>query len=396
MTASDSLPVQFWDVSELTANERDVCGLIKQDCYCQPFQCDDPIVLQFQSNLPVALQIISGDDDDILETIYFTEISSGVWQASFSLTDYCNQQIQFKILGFVDILTNGTFTDSIVPWGQTATGAADWVWVGNTVKNSPFASGGAENLIQTFAVKPAGLYYFSISARATLFLFGGPGTWDIITITASFYMGGISTENHIITTRNSDGAGFVSSIGSFIVANQFDEVRLSFSFTFGSPGGNYDIYINDVSIGLYDESLKSDCLSIKTSHDCTELIAYSNSNDFDGISYTTSPPPTFYIRIPAVFFEEETPKTQEIHKLSNGRLVGLRSTIEIKRLLQIGFVTKEIMRKINKILMHDTIFIDGDYWVQQDEFTAPSIKKYNLKPGQVLLTLQDSVEKNTI
>ena len=141
----------------------------------------------------------------------------------------------------------------------------------------------------------------------------------------------------------------------------------------------------------------SDCIDLKETHDCTKLIEYENTSNFDGIDYVGgSPGPSFQLRIPAIFFEEQNPQTQEDAELSNGQIVTLRQTIQEKRLLEIGYLPPYMHRKIQKVLMHDSVLIDGDYWRKRDPYEANPIKKYNLKTASVMLTKYDSVEKNTI
>jgi hypothetical protein len=141
---------------------------------------------------------------------------------------------------------------------------------------------------------------------------------------------------------------------------------------------------------------RSDCISIADSHDCSILIEYTNSSNFDGLYYDGSPGPTFQLRIPAVFFEEKNPQEQEDLELSNGRIITLRQTIVEKRLLETGYMPNYMHRKVQKVLMHETVSIDGDYWKKRDSYDDSPVKKYNLKRAEVLLTKYDSVEKNTI
>lgn len=142
---------------------------------------------------------------------------------------------------------------------------------------------------------------------------------------------------------------------------------------------------------------RSDCISIKTDHECSFLVTYTNTSDFDNLIYTIpSPNPSFYLRIPAMFFEEENPQEQEDLELSNGVIVTLRQSIVEKRKLETGFMPNYMHRKLQKILMHDSVYIDGDYWKKRDSYDTSPVKKYNLKTASVLLTKYDSVEKNTI
>jgi len=255
MTFSDSLPIQFWNIDDETHNEKSICGLAKQDCFCQPFECSDEIIFQVQNTSAPTLDVFDSSDN-LLVSLAFVQQGTGVWETTFIADDnispsLCNTEIQFKIR-------------------QVSTGQQ---------------------------------------------------------------------------------------------------------------------YI-----------AKSDCISIKTPQDCTKLISYQNSTDFDGLIYggTSSPDPTFYLRVPAMFYEEKNPQEQEDLELSNGHIVTIRQSIQEKRLLELGFMPGYMHRKLQKVLMHGAVIIDGDQWKKRDAYEDQPVKKYNLKRASVLLTKYDSVEKNTI
>ena len=89
MLSSDSQPIQFWDVDDETFNEKDVCGLSRQDCFCQIFQTDDTIVVQLQevggdAGL-VAIRVVD-QNGNIVGGIQMTN-ENGYQSASFSPAD---------------------------------------------------------------------------------------------------------------------------------------------------------------------------------------------------------------------------------------------------------------------------------------------------------------------
>lgn len=141
---------------------------------------------------------------------------------------------------------------------------------------------------------------------------------------------------------------------------------------------------------------KSDCLDVRTNHQCTKLMEYTNSDDFDGIIYDMSPQPTFYLRVPAQLLEDENPQTQEDLELSNGTIVTVRQTIQEKSIFKLGYMPPYMHTKVQKVLMHDTVVIDDIQWKRRDPYEAPRIEDYPLKKGEVLLTKYNSVLKNTI
>lgn len=141
---------------------------------------------------------------------------------------------------------------------------------------------------------------------------------------------------------------------------------------------------------------QSDCINLRESHDCTVLLEYTNSTPFDGIDYSVSPQPTFYLRIPAQFWKENNPMTQEDSELSNGVIVTRRQSIQEKILLEIGYVPNWLHKKIQKVLMHETVSVDGITVKRRDEYDAENLNRYPLKKGTCWLTKYNSVEKNTI
>lgn len=129
---------------------------------------------------------------------------------------------------------------------------------------------------------------------------------------------------------------------------------------------------------------------------CLIEITYTNSSDFDGIEYEVGTQPTFNLFIEAEFYQEDNPQEREDLELSNRSIVSLRKTITQKRLLQTGFMPGYMHLKLQKILMHDTITIDGESWIMRDPYETSIIKDYPLKKAEVWLTKVDSIERNII
>lgn len=100
MIFSDALPVQWWLANCDTFNETNVDG-INNRCWCQPWQCDDPIVSQFQatSGLNYSLNAID-DNGNVLLDEPFVEIDNGVYFFSFAPQEFdiCDKVIQLKTI----------------------------------------------------------------------------------------------------------------------------------------------------------------------------------------------------------------------------------------------------------------------------------------------------------
>lgn len=157
-----------------------------------------------------------------------------------------------------------------------------------------------------------------------------------------------------------------------------------------------------ITLGFDEDTAHTDCIDIRETHDCLVEITYSNTTDFDGIDYESgSPTPEFTALIPAQFWKENNPQEQEDSVLSNGVIVTRRTEIQEKTLLEVGYVPNYLHKKIQKILMHNSVQIEdvnGDltYWKKRDAYEAENLDRYPLKTGNVWLTKYNSVEKNTI
>lgn len=394
MTFSDALPIQFWVNGEETFNEKAVCGIIKQDCFCQPVECDDEITIQFQDE--------PGKD--------------------FSVNVGNSSSDPFS-------LENNHFDTNIDGWSNVGSGT-DWLG-GVTITYTNIAIGeSSKRLEQVFPTLPAGMYRCNINVYNA----GGGATtmnWKVEVYNGATLVQELLNFNQSLTTLEDTGiieitgsfdriafsTSYVSGVDPFQAGvdyinlyNSSSDVSLPMSENDGVYTVNFILGEQGVVCGekfiieIYDTSTspqvlvaKSDCIDVKESHECTKLIGYSNASDFDGIVYTdASPPPTFYLRIPATFFEEDNPQEQEDLELSNGVIVTLRQSIQEKTLLETGYMPNYMHKKLQKVLMHETIEIDGDNWKRRDPYETNPIKKYNLKRGSVLLTKYNSVLKNTI
>lgn len=123
-------------------------------------------------------------------------------------------------------------------------------------------------------------------------------------------------------------------------------------------------------------------------------IYYTNSRNFDGIDYSNETIFTFSFK--GVFFHENNPTESEDIILSSGEIVTLNQSIQQKKRLDIGYMPPYMHLKLQKILMHETIMINGEQWKKRDAYDSEPINKYGLKKASVWLTLYNSVQNNTL
>lgn len=406
MTFSDANPIQFWLISQDSFNESisDECGLANI-CWCQPFNCDDDIVLQFKAaSGSYSLTGLDQEGNIVIEGD-FSEVSTGVFQINFndavnSPAELCGLDVYFQIkdssIPPTQYLSNNSFTaGTLSPWTQDGSGTT---WSINT---------GAQcaRLTLTGTNTDTQRIYQIISL---------PNKTYRVLLTYSFAgFNGINSDGTIKVYIN-DGTtvNLVHTETNIITKSTTSTFVVDFLYT-GPITGAYFIFtrvdttINN-QISLYDFSIysedsanikaKSDCVSFRENHECSQLISYSNSKTFADLVFTDdTPSPNFYVRIPAVFFHEQYPQEEENIELSNENYVRLHSEIKRKKLLEIGYMPYYMHRKMNLILAMDDVTIDGEEWIKQDAYEiADGNKHYPLKRANVLLTDKNYIKRNIL
>lgn len=393
MTISDAIPVQFWVNGVETYNQKEVCG-ITQACYCQPFNSDDEIRIQIQDSDFDSFKLAIISQSVEITRLDFSETASNVFDISFVCSDLgiTNEQIHLKIIGFKDLI-NAQFNSDISSWTQIGSGDT-WVWAndaGDGSANVQISSAQTKYFAQSIEILTGDI----ISSELELHSIGAiPATVDFKTVL-------IRSDNSvsIIDSQNLPSGPADDLTNVFTVGITVSENFSYFGFLGSRNGGSSAaFYIHYVNFTLERVMAISDCIDVKESHECTQLIRYKNAKDFAGIEYTTfSPAAEFYKRIPAIFYHETNTEEQERFETSGQTIVRLRDEIKVKRLLEIGFMPDHEHRKLLLILAHDTIEIDGETWVRNDPYEkVEGNRRYPLKKANVLLTQQGYIKRNIL
>lgn len=185
-----------------------------------------------------------------------------------------------------EILVNGSFVGSLSPWTQEVITGNAWTWSSDRAEVTPYPTG-TDLLEQSFAsVKYPGDYDYAANFLTTLFEFAGPGTYDSGSILLSLYNSGVFTEQFTIGSFQSDAVADSSS-GTFTTTYPFDEVKISLSFAFGSPGGTYVFLLYDVSLSSIPVSVitPSKNSPVWTYQLNDQLYYNNNKNYFDRGAY---------------------------------------------------------------------------------------------------------------
>jgi hypothetical protein len=147
-----------------------------------------------------------------------------------------------------------------------------------------------------------------------------------------------------------------------------------------------------------DVVAKSDCLDVRTSHQCTYLIEYSNSRNYAGLIYgaNESPDVIFSIRVPSRFFHERYPEEDDAIELTSS-VVITSSQVKTQRLLEVQHSPYYFHKKVKLVLKHQNLNIDNLTWQKEESYDIiEGNKRWPLKPATCYLTETTSVERNVI
>jgi hypothetical protein len=389
VTISDSIPIQFWINGVETFNEKAVCS-IHDVCFCLPFNDDDEITIQFEDSSYSNYYLSVYTSEEFVKSIAFTEIATDTWELSFVPSEHgiTGRQYQFKITsGTVLLVDNTDFTATLSPWLDSGAGPAIWEYSSNSaVVTINSLDSESNNLYQDINQGQKGSYSVTVVSRNSL-------SARESSISLFFVKVGFGIVGSYTFSETSSSLTSHSSVINVSNAVGFDRVLIAATWV---SGAEFDVIIDSVEFEPY-ELASSDCIDIKASHDCTTLINYTNSKVLNGIDYNTSPPVEFNIRIPAVFFLERFPDEHEEIDLSNSRMVRLVNQVKAQKLLDIGFMPFYMHKKLQLILSHDTIEIDGESWLKTEPYEiAEGNKRYPLRKAQVWLTDKNYIVRNVL
>lgn len=345
--------------------------------------------------------VIKDSDGSTLAILDFTEIATGVYTVSFIPEDegICDEEIQLFIAGSevsdtagTEIISNDTFTATLLPWVSVAGPNINWTLSGGTVANVAF-TGGAESsdvLGQDFTEQPAGYYYLLV--RTIL------STTGSVLLTVNVYNNGVLVQESLSQAySNTAATDFTYNVH---IEGVFDRIELVASRN-GAGALNFGVSTASLRPRILSEAnnvAKSDCLNIKTDQDETVLITYSDNKNYAGLNYSlVSPDPEFNIRVPATFFHERFPEESEVIELSNSRSIQLNAQVKAQRQLEIGPLPYYMHRKLKLILKHQFVTIDDQDWVQSEQYEiTEGSRRSPHKQAKVWLTEKDYIIRNVL
>lgn len=391
VTISDALPIQFWLNDCDTYNEKEVCG-VHHKCWCQPWNCDDDLVIQFTDDSvnDYVLRVLNSD----LEVEFESEF------------DYYQQY-------------PGNPADIFEPFPLSG-------WTNEAVFGLPPWTTGTTPSVTVFITVWSALLKSPVNVQA--------GTFDVnVTVTnnraaeiyITFFKAGVAVGD--VTIPSAIGISQVRT-GEVTITDTADEVKITaarttgFSTTVTIENIETDIdavsatpvvffkTFNPLDHGICNKQLnfqivdqsgspevvvaKSDCIDVRTSHNCVTEIEYTNNRNFAGLVYeNVSPLTTFKILVPAIFFHERFPEEDNVIELSDS-IIKTSGQVKAQRLFETDYIPYYMHRKLKLILKHQTVLIDNQYWTKEESYDVlDGERRWPAKKGKCFLTEKNYVQR---
>lgn len=413
MILSDALPVQFWLNNCETYNEKQVCG-INHFCFCQPFECNDEIKLQFTDTFTdyVTEEVIVPITLPALSTWLTTSISSS-W-VNWTLGSSPSVNITYST-----ITTNYSeylYTDYDFDDGKTYSITFNFTRTEYTGFGNPsvfiLLLDGANNVINqrqyltTSAGPNSRTHTFTATEAMTRIAFRTSSFASNYTMTVTSVSG---TRTDTITTYPDPvnySLNIIDEDSVEIESIPFTAQLLadSFAYVYTASWTPIDSDVCNTKVALQIENTdettvvaKTDCIEIRESWECTNVVTYSNNRNYAGLAYIdVSPEQQFSIRVPSRFFHEQNPEEDEVMQLSSS-FVNTSSTIQAKKLFEVIHAPYYWHRKLQLIFKHSYVEIDDQVWIKQDGYEInEGNKRASLKSAQVWLTEKDNLQRNVL
>lgn len=145
------------------------------------------------------------------------------------------------------------------------------------------------------------------------------------------------------------------------------------------------------------EVAKSDFLDVRTTQRSTNLIQFSNTENYAGLNYSNGSPDVInFIRIPSRFFHEKIDETDEIMELTSS-IVITGSTTKKQKTMEIQPMPYYMHQKLVLILKHGYVEIGNSIWIKSDKYEINEGRNdWPLKSAKVILTKRNSVIRNVL
>jgi hypothetical protein len=229
-------------------------------------------------------------------------------------------------------------------------------------------------------------------------VFPGPNTYNLI---VALY----NEAGDLVQTRNllsGQATGTILVSDSFTVDNE-EAFGIGLITEIASNPASSTVQVNYLRVSGNTETIEaySDCVEIAETWENTKLLEYSNRRNYAGIvndgSAGTPDQTTFYLRVPAVFNEERYPESVQAEPLSNNQFISLNSQVEKQKLLETDYIPAYMHLKIQLVIKHQFLQIDGVNYVQRESYEkADGNKRDRFRKATVYLTERDYIVRNLL
>lgn len=371
MTIPKGNPITFWLNGEESFNNKLESGMIQQ-CFFQPFSDSDTIKVQLSDTTGKNYSLNVYDVDDVLLTsIPFVE-TSGIYNVSFMLSTYSinDKYIKFKIFeGDINAIYSG--------WSSPL---STWSLVSPTFITTLPNNFSSHLLRIPFNVLSGDTVNYSFNLNI---IDGGNGAGTTSRIIVQLSTAGAPSAD-LDDFNNLDlGAQVIS--GSITATADRDHFWISASATASSSYAR-DIEVSNIETGGAEQAT-SDLFYISDDDDTT-LIQYGDKNNYAEIDYTAQQ--IYSLRLAGRFVKERSPEENESDQTSDGTVEKLSSTLKDQKLLQIEYAPPYIHKLMKRVLNHNTIYIDGKYWVKEENYETREVSESQLlQPASCWLTQKE-------
>lgn len=394
VTISDALPIQFWLNDCDTYNQKEVCG-VHRKCFCQPWNCGDDISIQF----------VDSDISDFILRVYNEE-------------QEVEEEIEFNYYQQSPAYPSNLFQPfPLVNWTTQTGSGTSWV-TGIPFPNVSLGTGivSSKKLFSDFSA-PAGTFSFhwhfansGPAINATIQFWkngvdiGSASGIPISGFTASVQgdetvtLSDVADQVSIIVFKTTPGSAatifeFNANLSTDIEPVAGSPVIYSMNY---APLCNQRIRLEIVEVASSPETViaKSDCIDVRTSHDCATLLEYTNNRNYAGLVYeNVSPVTTFKILVPAIFFHERFPEEDNVIEVSDA-IIHTSGQVKAQRLFETDYLPYYMHRKLKLILKHQTVLIDNQYWTKEESYDVQDgERRWPVKKGKCFLTEKNYVQR---
>lgn len=393
VTFSDALPIQFWLADCDTYNEKEVCG-IHHKCFCQPWNCEDEIIIQFSDSTvsDYVLRVLNSDNEPIEEV-------------EFTATEFLSDAFSgLPFSGWVNIPVGDGFSWSPTPAVTISAGGGFPDSKDSDLLSTPITVlPGTYSLSYNLTTSGGGfpVIYFRFKKNGV-----SVGSASYVPISTGSHIGSVNVTITDVADEFTVSISTLSVSGCTLILDSMFSMEstirdpiytANYTPSEGSPSVcNERISFQIVEVGTSPESIvgKSDCIDIRNSHDCTILIEYTNNRNFAGLVYeNVTPATTFKILAPAIFFHERFPEEDNVIELTNS-IIKTSGQLKSQRLFETDYLPYYMHKKLKLVLKHQTVLIDNIYWTKEESYDIQDgERRWPVKKGKCFLTEKDYVQR---